>query len=189
MSLAPHVALLFAILAENLLGFGNAMGLCRKQNRILDFLNHFNFINLIVSLFITSTLAFRRNCCYLMSQSRQKFSSNSNESMREVRVKGIRSSSFLRSVASSAATEGSETPTILYEGMHGISTSLTLLEHVNLNIPEHKFAIPFYLDILGFGLDPRRAQNVVKGSGTVWYEFYSFSLDSSLWCNQIFFGH
>ena len=46
---------------------------------------------------------------------------------------------------------------------------LTLLEHVNLNIPEHKYALPFYLDILGFGLDPRRAQNVAKGSGTVWY--------------------
>jgi hypothetical protein len=77
----------------------------------------------------------------------------------------------LRSVPSSTVMEGAATPSTLYEGMHGISTSLTLLEHVNLNIPEHKYAIPFYLDILGFGLDPRRAQNVVKGSGTVWYEF------------------
>jgi hypothetical protein len=104
--------------------------------------------------------------------------------MRGGRVGGIYSSS----VASSAVTEGSETPNILYEGMHGISTSLTLLEHVNLNIPEHKFAIPFYLDILGFGLDPRRAQNVVKGSGTVWYEIYSFSLDLTLLCDQSFMG-
>jgi hypothetical protein len=112
-----------------------------------------------------------------MSQSRQKISST--EWMKGAMVGGMDCTSFLRSVASSTVTEGSETPRILYEGMHGISTSLTLLEHVNLNIPEHKYALPFYLDILGFGLDPRRAQNVVKGSGTVWYEFSLISLDST----------
>lgn len=146
----------------------------RKQHRI-DFFNNFCLIIFILSLITASTLAFQRNCCYLMSQSRPKFSNN--EWMKGAKVGGIDCSWFLRSVASSTVMEGSETPRILYEGMHGISTSLTLLEHVNLNIPEHKYALPFYLDILGFGLDPRRAQNVVKGSGTVWYEFYLISLD------------
>jgi hypothetical protein len=47
-------------------------------------------------------------------------------------------------------------------------STLTLLEHVNLNIPNHKYAIPFYVDLLGCGLDPRRAGNVAKGDGTVW---------------------
>jgi len=47
-------------------------------------------------------------------------------------------------------------------------STLTLLEHVNLNIPDHAYALPFYGDLLGFGLDPRRAANVEKGSGTVW---------------------
>lgn len=47
-------------------------------------------------------------------------------------------------------------------------STLTLLEHINLNIPNHKYAIPFYVDLLGCGLDPRRAGNVAKGDGTVW---------------------
>lgn len=46
-------------------------------------------------------------------------------------------------------------------------STLGLLEHVNLNIPNHDH-IDFYLKILGFGLDPRRASNVNEGSGTVW---------------------
>jgi hypothetical protein len=48
------------------------------------------------------------------------------------------------------------------------ASMITLLEHVNINVPEHKYAVPFYFDILGCGMDPRRAQNVNKGSGTVW---------------------
>lgn len=47
-------------------------------------------------------------------------------------------------------------------------STLTLLEHVNLNIPNHEHALPFYVDLLGLGLDPRRAGNVVNGKGTVW---------------------
>lgn len=47
-------------------------------------------------------------------------------------------------------------------------STLTLLEHINLNVPNHDYILDFYNKVLGFGLDPRRAQNVVKGSGTVW---------------------
>jgi hypothetical protein len=47
-------------------------------------------------------------------------------------------------------------------------STLTLLEHINLNVPNHKYILPFYVDLLGFGLDPRRAHNVVAGSKTVW---------------------
>lgn len=75
-------------------------------------------------------------------------------------------SAFRRGSAESLTAEA-ETA-FSYQGIHESSTALTLLEHVNLNIPEHKYALPFYFDILGFGLDPRRSQNVVKGSGTVW---------------------
>lgn len=48
------------------------------------------------------------------------------------------------------------------------SSTLTLLEHVNLNVPNHDYILDFYLEILGMGLDPRRAGNVAKGNGTVW---------------------
>ncbi|CAM9795519.1 unnamed protein product, partial [Hapterophycus canaliculatus] len=42
------------------------------------------------------------------------------------------------------------------------------LEHVNICIPRHSPAIGMYYDILGFAPDARRAQNIVKGSGTIW---------------------
>ncbi len=47
-------------------------------------------------------------------------------------------------------------------------STLPLLEHINLNVPNHDYILDFYLYILGMGLDPRRASNVLKGSGTVW---------------------
>lgn len=47
-------------------------------------------------------------------------------------------------------------------------STLTLLEHINLNVPNHDYILDFYFNILGMGLDPRRAANVLKGSGTVW---------------------
>jgi len=47
-------------------------------------------------------------------------------------------------------------------------SKLTLLEHVNLNVPNHDYIIEFYLGVLGMGLDPRTAGNVVKGEGMVW---------------------
>lgn len=47
-------------------------------------------------------------------------------------------------------------------------STLTLLEHVNINVPDHKFIIKFYFGLLGFGVDPRRAGNILKGSNTVW---------------------
>jgi len=47
-------------------------------------------------------------------------------------------------------------------------STLTLLEHINLNVPNHNYILDFYISILGMGLDPRHAQNVQKGSGTIW---------------------
>ena len=49
-------------------------------------------------------------------------------------------------------------------------STLSLLEHVNLNIPSHEYSVPFYLQVLGCGLDPRRAQNLDPNAAkkTIW---------------------
>jgi predicted enzyme related to lactoylglutathione lyase len=47
-------------------------------------------------------------------------------------------------------------------------STLCLLEHINLNVPNHDYILDFYIHVLGMGLDPRRAQNVAKGEGTIW---------------------
>jgi hypothetical protein len=50
-------------------------------------------------------------------------------------------------------------------------STLSLLEHVNVAIPSHEFAVPFYYDMLGCGLDPRMAHNLVGipvVSSTIW---------------------
>ena len=75
----------------------------------------------------------------------------------------LSSSTMLQSLASSGdvTTEGAKS------NLTNFST-LSLLEHVNLNVPNHDYILEFYFDILGMGLDPRRAANVEKGSGTVW---------------------
>jgi hypothetical protein len=39
-------------------------------------------------------------------------------------------------------------------------STLTLLEHVNLNVPSHEYILPFYFDLLGCGMDPRKASNL-----------------------------
>lgn len=70
------------------------------------------------------------------------------------------STTTLKSLASSGDITSSPAPS-------SIST-LALLEHINLNVPNHEYILEFYSNVLGFGLDPRRAQNVVNGSGTVW---------------------
>ena len=53
-----------------------------------------------------------------------------------------------------SAAETPTTPTIVDR------STLTLLEHINFNIPNHDFAVPFYYDILGCGFDPRMAENI-----------------------------
>jgi len=49
-------------------------------------------------------------------------------------------------------------------------STLTLLEHINLNVPDHNYILDFYLHILGMGIDPRHAipKNVANGCGMVW---------------------
>jgi hypothetical protein len=39
-------------------------------------------------------------------------------------------------------------------------STLTLLEHVNLNVPHQAEVLPFYWGILGCGMDPRKAANL-----------------------------
>jgi hypothetical protein len=74
-----------------------------------------------------------------------------------------RSISSLKGLASSGDLDTTPAESFL----ENLST-LTLIEHINLNVPNHDYILDFYLNVLGFGLDPRRAQNVNKGNGTVW---------------------
>jgi len=70
----------------------------------------------------------------------------------------------LKSLASSGDITSSPASSSTVDNL----STLTLLEHINLNVPNHEYILEFYSNVLGFGLDPRRAQNVVNGSGTVW---------------------
>eukprot|EP00523_Entomoneis_sp_CCMP467_P003865 CAMPEP_0168761208 /NCGR_PEP_ID=MMETSP0724-20121128/23193_1 /TAXON_ID=265536 /ORGANISM="Amphiprora sp., Strain CCMP467" /LENGTH=139 /DNA_ID=CAMNT_0008810301 /DNA_START=41 /DNA_END=457 /DNA_ORIENTATION=+ len=49
-------------------------------------------------------------------------------------------------------------------------SSLTLLEHVNLNVPNHDKILDFYFRVLGCGLDPRKASNLrpTATKKTIW---------------------
>ena len=49
-------------------------------------------------------------------------------------------------------------------------STLTLLEHVNLNVPSHEHILSFYFDVLGCGMDPRKASNVLPDAPkkTLW---------------------
>ncbi|KAL3938879.1 MAG: hypothetical protein SGBAC_006302 [Bacillariaceae sp.] len=49
-------------------------------------------------------------------------------------------------------------------------STMTLLEHVNLNVPSHEYILPFYFDVLGCGLDPRKASNLEPDAAkkTIW---------------------
>ena len=42
------------------------------------------------------------------------------------------------------------------------ASTLSLLEHVNFNVPNHDCILDFYLDLLGCGLDPRVAVNLME---------------------------
>jgi catechol 2,3-dioxygenase-like lactoylglutathione lyase family enzyme len=50
-------------------------------------------------------------------------------------------------------------------------STLTLLEHVNLNVPSHEPSLTFYFEVLGCGMDPRKAGNLLDPQSekkTVW---------------------
>lgn len=49
-------------------------------------------------------------------------------------------------------------------------STLTLLEHVNLNVPSQEHILPFYYDLLGCGMDPRKATNLLPDAPkkTIW---------------------
>lgn len=78
----------------------------------------------------------------------------------------LRSTSSLNGLASSGdvTTSASSLPSAAIDQ----TSTLTLLEHINLNVPNHDHILDFYIKVLGCGLDPRKAHNVEKGSGTIW---------------------
>jgi len=49
-------------------------------------------------------------------------------------------------------------------------STLTLLEHVNLNTPTQESVLEFYFNVLGCGMDPRKASNLLPSSKkkTIW---------------------
>jgi hypothetical protein len=49
-------------------------------------------------------------------------------------------------------------------------STVTLLEHVNLNAPSHEHILPFYFGLLGCGMDPRKAANLAPDAPkkTLW---------------------
>ena len=77
------------------------------------------------------------------------------------------SPSSLNGIISGLTESGDISSSSVAPAIDKIST-LTLLEHINLNVPNHDYILDFYIHVLGLGLDPRRAANVNKGSGTVW---------------------
>ena len=50
------------------------------------------------------------------------------------------------------------------------TSTLMLLEHINLNVPSQEHILPFYMNLLGCGLDPRKASNLNPDSPkkTIW---------------------
>ena len=51
------------------------------------------------------------------------------------------------------------------------TSTMTLFEHVNLNVPSHEYILPFYFEILGLGMDPRKVANLCPsqtGKATLW---------------------
>lgn len=50
-----------------------------------------------------------------------------------------------------------------------LKSGISLLEHININIPDHSIVRPFYVDLLNLALDPRKAINVYENNNkTVW---------------------
>lgn len=49
-------------------------------------------------------------------------------------------------------------------------STMTLLEHVNLNVPTQEHILPFYFEVLGCGMDPRKAANLEPDAPkkTIW---------------------
>jgi len=70
-------------------------------------------------------------------------------------------------VASSSAASTETDPTS--REIVDVST-LTLLEHINLNVPSHEYILPFYYKVLGCGMDPRKVANLKPGAPkkTLW---------------------
>lgn len=72
-----------------------------------------------------------------------------------------------RAVSKFSALDMASTDSTSTSGSAGCPTrkivdrsTLTLLEHVNLNVPNHDYILPFYFHLLGCGMDPRKAANL-----------------------------
>ncbi|CAM9372188.1 unnamed protein product [Pylaiella littoralis] len=77
--------------------------------------------------------------------------------------------------AAGAAGVAPFSPTIYYEAVFTSpwngdrsNNGLQHLEHVNICVPSHDPAKHLYYELLGLVPDARRAQNIGKGSGTIW---------------------
>jgi len=70
---------------------------------------------------------------------------------------------------SAATTSETEQPSPSEENLLEQST-LTLLEHINLNVPNHDYALDFYFGVLGCGLDSRTAVNLMDETDETFVE-------------------
>lgn len=71
--------------------------------------------------------------------------------------------------------------TILLLSYHAFSFSykpggITLLDHLNMNheMGRHDLLKQFYFETLGLAIDPRKEENLSKGKGGVWANWYNF---------------
>ncbi len=81
----------------------------------------------------------------------------------------LRPALFMTDTVSSTATAAITATTSTSTSPKIVDRStLLLLEHINLNIPHQEPSLSTYVQLLGLGLDPRRAPNVVAKKGTMW---------------------
>ncbi|GAX17362.1 hypothetical protein FisN_41Hh001 [Fistulifera solaris] len=76
----------------------------------------------------------------------------------------VKRSAFAASTAENMASSTSVRTIVVDQ------STLTLLEHININVPSHEYALPFYYDLLGCGMDPRKASNLLPNAPkkTIW---------------------
>ncbi len=90
------------------------------------------------------------------------------------RIREDFSGSVLQSITSDHLESTMETSTTTSQDATSIAiidcSTLTLLEHINLNTPTQESVLEFYFTVLGCGMDPRKASNLLPSSKkkTIW---------------------
>lgn len=121
-------------------------------------------------LFLLRPLATTTQALQFASSRTETYKRNSNYCRRRHSHSDVVLHQSMSSSSSSSTTPGKDSQYIAVTEEDDNGTTLggiSLLEHVNINVPDHS-NLDFYTKILGMGLDPRRAANVAKGSGTIW---------------------